>query len=186
MTQADLPAFREMFEGLLFSGLSFTPPKDQREQALATYFQALESYSLPAVRKGYEKLQHGLAKFPAVSQWVQAMPRDGRGGEIPVMSHAQMRESDEAERLFYEGALCRCQLCEQAHVTHLPLRYVPRLDGNGDPVQQMHPRRNKPVIVGEWIHGGRLRTWYAAKAEFYQKLESLKPGVKQILETVEK
>jgi hypothetical protein len=48
-----------------------------------------------------------------------------------------------------------------------------------------HPNRSQPVLLGEWIHGQRLRNWYAARAEFYQKLASLKPGVRQAIEKVE-
>ena len=183
MTPQDLPAFRELFENLLFSGLSFTPPKDKREQALATYFQALEAYDFAAVRLAYERLQHGLTKWPAVSQWVQAMPRDGRaGGVLLIMNHVQARESDDAEQRFYEGDFCRCRECVEASATHLNLRYVPCLNANGEVLEMLHPRKQRVVVLGEWIHGHRLKRWYAARAEFYEKLESLKPGVKRELE----
>jgi hypothetical protein len=95
-----------------------------------------------------------------------------------------VKASDEAERLFYEGPLCRCPECEQANVTHLPLRYVPCLNGDGEVMPMRHPNRSQPVLLGEWIHGARLRNWYAARAAFYAKLESLKPGVKRELDAV--
>lgn len=184
MTSHDLPAFRELFDNLRFSGLSFTPPKDRTDQALATYFQALEPYPFHAVKQAYDTLQHGLTKWPAVSQWVQALPKHGLGmGEMGMMDWRQAKEWTEAERLFYEGDPCGCADCILANVTYLPTRYVPCLDANGDTIPMRHPNKPLPVLRGEWLHGFPLKRWYSARAEFYQKLETLKPGMKRELET---
>jgi hypothetical protein len=69
-------------------------------------------------------------------------------------------------------------------VTHLHLRYVPVQDRDGNVMPMKHPNRSQPVLLGEWIHGARLRGWYRARAEFYQQLEKLKPGIKREIESV--
>lgn len=174
MTGHDLPAFRQMFEDLWHSGLSRTPQRDKLESVLATYFQALETYPIGAVKAAYEHLQRTATNWPPVATWVAAIRSNPASG-LPLMNPRQIRESDEAERLFYEGELCHCRECEDAHATHLPLRYVPCLDADGNVIPMQHPNRRRPVLLGEWIHGHRLKRWYAAKAAFYEKLATLGP-----------
>lgn len=174
MTEHDHPAFRQMFEDLWHSGLTRTPPRDTREHVLAAYVQALESYPLSAVRSAYAHLQRTTEVWPPVAAWIAAI-RQHPLSALPRMTPQQARESDEAERLFYEGALCRCRACVDASATHLPVRYVPCLDANGAVIPMQHASRRRPVLRGEWIHGDRLKRWYVARAEFYQKLDRLKP-----------
>jgi hypothetical protein len=180
MTTADYSAFVEMF-GELASLFRFYGTDEQRAAALSAYFQTLQSYPLDRVRRGYEQLKVTATKWPVPAQWIAAMPRGDSA--LAPMDWRQVKASDEAEKLFYEGPLCHCVECERAHVTHLPLRYVPVLNSDGEVIPLQHPNRSQPVLRGEWIHGQRLRSWYRAKAEFYQKLESLKPGVRAAIET---
>ena len=177
-----MPAFSEMFRELA-SMFRLYGNEDQKAATLGAYFETLQTYPLERVRQGYEQLKTTATKWPVPAQWIAAMPKQG-GADLPVMSHAHARESDEAERLFYEGDPCACADCILANATHLPLRFVPCLDADGAVISQRHPRTNKPTLLGEWIHGYRLKRWYAARAEFYTKLETLKPGVKRELEKV--
>jgi hypothetical protein len=182
MTNQDLAAFSEMF-GELASMFRLYGSEDQKAQTLSAYFETFKPYPLERVRAGYETLKVTATKWPVPAAWIAAMPRGDSA--LPEMDWRQVKASDEAEKLFYEGPLCRCKECEQANVTHLHLRYVPVLNSDGDVMAMKHPNRSQPVLLGEWIHGARLRNWYTAKAEFYQKLESLKPGVaKAIAEPV--
>lgn len=174
MTERDLPAFRELLEDLYHSGLQRTPRRDKFEHVLATYFRALQSYPWPAMQAAHEHLQRTATSWPPVAAWVGALRSDVATG-LPVMTGAQARAADDADRAFFEGACCVCSACTEAHVTHLPLRYVPCLDANGDVMPMKHPARSRPVLLGEWIHGYRLKRWYAARAEFYTKLEATKP-----------
>ena len=51
------------------------------------------------------------------------------------------------------GSACDCPECRQAGVTHLRLRRDPH--------------------TGAWLHGARLRSWYAAKAAFIADVKAL-------------
>jgi hypothetical protein len=182
MTTAEYDAFVQMFQELA-SMFRFYGTEEQRAAAMGAYFETLRTYPLDRVRRGYEQLKVTATKWPVPAAWIAAMPRGESA--LPEMDWRQVKASDEAEKLFYEGPLCRCKECEQANVTHLHLRYVPVLNSDGDVMAMKHPNRSQPVLLGEWIHGQRLRNWYAARAEFYQKLASLKPGVRQAIEKVE-
>lgn len=181
MTSHDLQAFSEMFRELA-SMFRLYGNEDQKAATLSAYFETLQTYPLERVRQGYEQLKTTATKWPVPAQWIAAMPK-APGADLLVMSHSQARDSDEAERLFYEGQPCPCADCVVAHVSHMPVRFVPCLDANGETISMRHPRTQKPTLLGEWIHGHRLKRWYGAKAEFYQKLASLNPGVKAIVET---
>lgn len=181
MTGQDLPAFAEMFQDLA-TIFKFYGTEDQKASALSAYFNTLQKYPLERVRQGYDNLKATAQKWPVPAQWIASMP-SGQGAGLPLMSHTAARESDEAERRFYEGDLCACPECVSANVTHMPLRFVPCLDANGDVIPMLHPRTQNRRLLGEWIHGHRLKRWYAARAEFYQKLESLKPGARAVLES---
>jgi len=182
MTSADYSDFVAMFQELA-SIFRFYGTEEQKAAAMGAYFQTLQSYPLDRVRKGYEQLKVTATKMPVPAQWITAMPRGDNA--LPEMDWRQQKASDEAERLFYEGAFCHCAECEQANVTHLNLRYVPVQDRDGNVMPMKHPNRSQPVLLGEWLHGQRLRSWYRARAEFYQKLESLKPGIRQVIEPAE-
>src|SRR5688572_27799250 len=176
MTSGDLSTFSDMFNELA-SMFRLYGSDEQKAATLSAYFDTLRNYDLNRVRRGYEQLKVTATKWPVPAAWIAAMPRGD--GQLVDMTHAQMRESDDAERLFYEGPMCRCRDCVEAHVTHLNLRYVPLLNADDEVIQLRHPLRQKAVVIGEWIHGHRLKRWYVARAEFYTKLETLKPGVRR-------
>lgn len=180
MTQADFPIFAEWFQNLA-SMFRLYASDDQRASMLGAYFQTLERFPLERVRQGYEHLKETAHRWPAPAVWIQAMPKF-EGSDLPLMSHAQARASDDAERLFYEGPFCHCRDCVDAHATHLNLRYMPCLDASGQTIRLLHPRTQQPKYLGEWVHGQRLRTWYRLRAEFYDKLHALKPGVAKELQ----
>lgn len=181
MTPQDLAAFAEMFQDLT-AMFKFYGTEDQKAAALSAYFQTLQRYPLDRVRVGYETLKETAQKWPVPAQWIAAMPRS-EGGDLPLMDWRQVKASDEAERLFYEGPFCRCDVCTEASATHLNLRYVPCLDANGDVIPMRHPHRSRPVMLGRWIHGHELKRWYVARAQFYERLHRLQPKVKAELET---
>ena len=178
MTGQDIGAFSDMFHELA-SMFRLYGTDEQKAATLGAYFDTLRSYDLQRVRVGYEQLKTTATKWPVPAAWIAAMPRGD--GALPEMDWRQVKDANEAERLFYEGDRCSCGECVAAHVTHLHLRYVPVLDSSGEVVPMKHPARSQPVLLGEWIHGARLRNWYAARAEFYQQLERLKPGVRQVI-----
>jgi len=151
MTSQDLSAFSEMFRELA-SMFRLYGTEEQKASTLSAYFQTFQDYPLERVRKGYEQLKTTATKWPVPAQWIAAMPK-GVLRERPLMDWRQMKASDEAERLFYEGELCTCSECADANVTHLNLRYVPCLDADGAVIEYWHPNRNKAVLLGEWIHG---------------------------------
>lgn len=167
MTDHDLGAFADLFDDLALIGLSFTPTRDKREHAKAVYFEALRAYPFVSVRAAYQHLRETASKWPAIAQWIGAIPRNPTAG-LPELVPSQMRELEEAERKGYEGDLCACGDCTAAGASHLPLRYVPVLDPQGQPVRWKHPARMQPVIMGEWLHGRRLKAWYIARAHFYE------------------
>lgn len=179
MTQGDFSAFAEMFQDLA-SMFRLYGNDEQRAATMGAYFQTLRSYPLDRVRRGYEQLKTTATKWPVPAHWIAAMPKGDAG--LPEMDWRQIKASDEAERLFYEGERCHCRECDEAGATHLNLRYVPCLDANGDVIPMKHPYRSRPVCLGEWTHGYRLKRWYAARAEFYEKLDRLKPGVRREIE----
>lgn len=179
MTGHDIGTFSDMFNELA-SMFRLYGTEEQKAATLSAYFDTLRSYDLNRVRRGYEQLKTTATKWPVPAAWIAAMPRGD--GALPEMDWQQVKAANEAERLFYEGGLCHCVECEGANVTHLYLRYVPVLDANGDVVPMKHPARSQPVLLGEWIHGMRLRKWYAARAAFYQQLEKLKPGVRAAID----
>lgn len=171
MTSHDLPRFHELFDVL---ATTFRL-KGDRDAMQAAYFQALERYPIEAVELGYENLRRTEEYWPAPAKWIAAIPARGTAAVLPLMTPEQVRASDEAERRFYEGDLCACPDCQRAGVTHVPLRYVPVLDAQGQTIPLQHPRKSQPVLLGEWIHASRLRHWYAAKAQFYERLHAMKP-----------
>lgn len=185
MTGQDLPAFAEMFQDLA-TIFKLYGTEDQKASTLSAYFNTMQKYPLERVRQGYDNLKATAQKWPVPAQWIAAMP-SGQGADLPLMSLTAARESDDAENRFYEGELCACSGCVAANVTHMPLRFVPCLDGNGEVIPMLHPRTQTRKLLGEWIHGHRLKRWYAARAEFYQKLESLKPrAIKAMPEAMSK
>jgi len=173
VTQADFSIFAEWFNDLA-DMFRLYARDEQKAAMLGSYFQTLEKYPLERVRLGYERLKEISSRWPHCAAWIAAMPRQD-GGELSFMDWRQVKASDEAERLFYEGDLCHCRECVEASVTHLPLRYVPCLNADGELIALRHPNRSHPVYLGGWIHGYWLRNWYAARSEFYQKLEATKP-----------
>lgn len=174
MTESDRDAFRQMFSDVFYSGLPRTPGRDKFEQVCATYFEALQPYPISGIQAAYDNLQRTATGWPPVSAWIASI-RSNPVASLPQMDWRNVRESDEAEARFYEGDPCSCRECTQAGATHLPLRFVPCLDANGAVIPMQHPKRIRPVLLGEWIHGHRLKRWYATRAEFYVKLEATKP-----------
>jgi hypothetical protein len=173
MTQADWAEFREMFEALSAAFRVRYITDRARDQALAQYFDVLSPYPISAVRRGWDKLRvaENFPKGPGT--WLTAIPKS-HGGDLVVMTPAEMRESDDAERRGYEGDPCQCRECREVGVTHQPIRYVPRLDASGELMKRRHPVSGYEKLLGEWIHGARLRTWWSARADFYQAFANLK------------
>jgi hypothetical protein len=172
-----------MFDDLAVM-LRFYGTADQRAAAVSAYFDTLSKFPLDRVRRGYQALKESASKFPAPAQWIAAMPRESVS-DLIVMSARHASEYDDAEKKFYEGDFCSCKECTDANATHLNLRYVPCLDASGATMPRQHPTKRTAVLVGEWIHGHRLKRWYSARAEFYRKLEATKPRVKDLLATTE-
>lgn len=173
MTEYDLLAFRELFDDLVATFGRRFGSEAERTRCVAQYFDVLRYFDLPDVRRGFDRLREGDGFPKGPSAWRAAIPSSG-ASRWPAMTDAEMRECDDVERRGYEGDVCVCRECREAGVTHQPLRYVPRLDASGELMKRRHLRNGAEKILGEYIHGERLRTWYTARADFYQAFADLK------------
>jgi hypothetical protein len=107
--------------------------------------------------------------FPKPAEWLQALPvppAAAAHADTRVMGTPERLEYVRAEALRYEDAPCGCLLCQEAAVTHRPLRFVPDeilgvLDKALDTV------RNRIVVTGHWAHGEELARWYVARDAFF-------------------
>lgn len=179
MTPQDLGQFAEWFHDLAAT-FKLYGTEDQKAATLASYFQTMQRFPLDRVRLGYEKLKETAQKWPVPAMWIGAMPK-WEGADLPIADWRQAKAYDEAEQLFFEGDFCTCRECAEANATHLALRYVPCLDATGEPIKLRHPSKLKPVYAGEWIHGYRLKRWWAARGEFFATMDRLKPGIRQAI-----
>ena len=167
-TTSDFDRFAEWFDVLAVTH-RLTAGADLRPKMRAEYFAVLAPYSLEAVTDAYESLRRKMKKWPVPADWLEALPRTSSVDRLPALTGDEMRDTEEAERLAYEQPeICRCHLCVAADC-HMPPLYVPRTDREGGTLERRHPiRRGKAVLLGEWLHGQRLKAWYVARAQFYE------------------
>lgn len=156
--------------------------EDLRQKMRGEYFAVLKPYSIESVTYAYESLRRKMKKWPVPADWLEALPPTSSVDRLPAATADEIAEAEEAERLCYEQPkICQCELCVEAQC-HMPPRYVPRLDRDGHTLDRRHPGRSgAPVLLGEWLHGLRLRSWYAARGQFYElkaKLDADQKAVK--------
>jgi len=173
LTEYDLDRFSEWFDVLAVTH-RLQASDDMRGKMKAEYFDVLKSYPTRAVESAYQNLRRKMKKWPVPADWLENLPPFGSVTRLPMMTHEEARDSDEAESLGYERAeFCRCAVCERENATHLKSRHIPRLN-NGEVIERQHPKRQgRPVLLGRWIHGDELKRWYAGRAQFYEMKEKI-------------
>ena len=173
MLDRDFDRFCEWFDVLAVTH-RLQSTEDLRGKMKAEYFDVLQSYPMEAVETSYQNLRRKMKKWPVPADWLENLPPTGSVARLPQMTHAEMRENDEAEALGYEAAsVCRCAACVAANCL-MPPRYVPRLDREGNPIERRHPVRvGRAILLGRWIHGSELRAWYNARAGWYEADQEL-------------
>ena len=157
--------------------------EDMRAKMKSEYFDVLRAYPLAIVESAYQTLRRRSKKWPTPADWCEALPPVSSVSRLAPMTREEQRESDHAESLGYEAeGPCACALCVAEGVV-MPPRYVPRRDREGNFYERRHPvRQGRAVLLGRWIHGAELRSWWVARANFYEQLHALKPAVAALLE----
>jgi hypothetical protein len=174
MTAHDMPRFCEWFD-LLAVTHRLMATEDLRQKMKAEYFDILRDYPVEVIEYAYGTLRRRMKKWPVPADWMEALPPMAEGWRLPLATDAEMAEITAAERQGYDsGGGCTCPTCTAAGCTHLPSRYVPRLNQDGEVIQRRWPERSRPVILGRWIHGDELRCWYAARAKCYEAVALIK------------
>lgn len=171
MTEVDFPNFEQSFRRLMSTFRLRLKPA-QFEELTRNYFKILDTANVEDVLAGAKKCLASCRRFPTPADWLLALPVSTAGTaeakDIRVMSADETAEYHRAERLRYEDAPCSCLLCQSAHVTHHPLRFVPEfLDDEHTTVKAFDNVRNRIVSVGHWAHGDELGRWYVARAKFF-------------------
>lgn len=156
--------------------------EDLRGKMKAEYFEVLAPYPVEIIEAAYQTLRRRMKKWPVPADWLEAMPPFGSVARLPLMTSAEQREHDHAEVLGYEAeGPCKCASCEAEGIV-MPSRYVPRQDRDGNFYERRHPlKQGHAVLLGKWIHGKELRSWWSARAQFYENLEHLRPRVAALL-----
>lgn len=160
--------FSEWFDVLAVTHSKPFPGEEIRNRAKAEYFDVLRPYPIEAVSYAYESLRRKMKKWPVPADWLENLPPFGSAARLPPLTDAETAQNDDAERLGYEAAaVCECAFCVQAGC-FMPPRYVPRLDAQGQVIERRHPKSDgRAVLLGRWIHGYELKSWYAARAQYY-------------------
>lgn len=172
MTQGDLSQFADIFSGLERMLVSRKLEPGEHDRMLSDYFKALRHFPIDAIRGGAEVVAQRAKHFPKPVEWIDAMPRADRSLNVPMMTSGESREYRAANASGWEADPCGCQACRSASVNHLPLRYVPDVNSDGSQCL-VKDEAGRVVNVGHWAHGHELRRYYDAKAEFFQRGQSL-------------
>lgn len=133
-----------------------------------TYFRALKRCQLGDLERAADVWIEHETRFPKPVEWRGSIPK--RVVTVRVLSTHEAQEYDQADRLGFEDRRpCGCLECAQAGMSSAPesaLRYVPLEDEDGHVERGKHPD-GRIVVPGRWIHGGELRRWYLARANFW-------------------
>ena len=104
-----------------------TPSEDMRMQMKNEYFAVLESYPVGAVEVAYQSLRRKMKKWPVPADWLEALPPVNSAERLPLMSDAEVKETEAAERLGYEAeSVCTCKFCVEANLV-MPPRFDPAI-----------------------------------------------------------
>jgi len=168
MTPDDYPKFGEVFRRLAQTfRLRLKAP--ELEALATTYFKLLQGWTLDEVMTAGKTCLTTLKRFPQPVDWLAALPiKTNVAADVRWMGADEAREYLRAESLHYEDNPCDCLLCQAAHVTDKPLRFVPEfLADYNQPERAFHPEKNAVVIAGHWAHGDELARWYTARDHFF-------------------
>jgi hypothetical protein len=167
MTEADFGTFDRAFRRVVGAFRLKVKPVEV-EELTRTYFRILDTAPLEDVLAAGKTCLATCHKFPKPAEWLAALPA------APVAVHADLRvmgttereDYARAETLRYEDTPCGCLLCQEADITHRPLRFVPdEILGVLD--KAIDSERNRIVVTGHWARGDELARWYVARDAFF-------------------
>jgi len=145
------------------------------------YFKAFEGARLGDVLTAGRTCLAECRKFPTVAEWLDALPKVAQTGvenDVRVMVADEVFEYHRAMRLHYEDEPCTCLMCQAAHITGKPLRFVPNELPEISAFEYAHDlERKRVVIAGHWAHGEELVRWYGARAHFMNLGAKTQPKV---------
>lgn len=167
MNASDFNQFSNWFDILAVTH-RLSVNEDLKAKMKAEYFDVLRSYPMDAVETSYQNLRRKMKKWPVPADWLEALPPFGSIERLTPLTADEKAQNDEAETLGYEREeICKCRLCVEADCV-MPPRYVPRV--NGEVIPRRDPvRMGRPVLLGRWLHGKELKSWYAARARYYEQ-----------------
>jgi len=168
MTLDDQPNFAEAFRRVVQT-FRLRLKVAELETLTTTYFKILQAWSLEEVLAAGKTCITKGRRFPQPVDWLAALPaKTTVATDLRWMGADEAAEYTRAEGLHYEDNPCACLLCQAAHVTDKPLRFVPDfMDGQNQPARAFHPGKNAAVTAGHWAHGEELVRWYAARDRFF-------------------
>jgi hypothetical protein len=141
----------------------------ERDELSRTYFRVLDFAPLEDVLAAGKTCIKTRERFPKVAEWIAALPAPPVAtvaADLRVMATPERDDYGRAELLRYQDDPCACWDCQDAGVTHRPLRFVPdEILGVLD--KAFDTARNRIVVTGHWAHGAELVRWYAARDRFF-------------------
>lgn len=169
MTTDDLPVFLETFRAIAHV-FPLRGTNDEIHQVESLYYRCMRRFPIDDIKIGAEKCLSACGKFPKPAEWIAKIPSGTGQSESRQMTDRDAREYRHAEKLCFQDVPCSCELCHQAGVTHLPLRFVPDWDQRTDlPVKAFDASGRREVTDGHWAHGYELKRWHDARESFFQK-----------------
>jgi hypothetical protein len=171
MTDVDLPAFVDTFDGLkrIFPLRGSSDDLRQLQQA---YFKTLRPFPIERVVAGAELWRTNGVRFPKPAEWVRSMPR-ASAANLAEFTPYEAAEYRRAQRQMWSDEPCDCLECQAAGVTHRFLRYVPEVDDEDRDVRALLD--GNAVTRGHWAHGEELRRYYAARDAYFELKDKYGP-----------
>jgi hypothetical protein len=181
MTEPDFGTFERAFRRVC-GAFRLKVKEGEIEELTRTYFRILDTAPLEDVLAAGKTCLATCRKFPKPAEWLAALPAAPVAvrADLRVMGTPERLEYARAEALRYEDAPCGCLLCQEADVTHRPLRFVPdEILGVLD--KALDTERNREVITGHWAHGEELARWYVARDHFFASAPRHTPIARALL-----
>jgi hypothetical protein len=181
MTEPDFGTFERAFRRVC-GAFRLKVKEGEIEELTRTYFRILDTAPLEDVLAAGKTCLATCRKFPKPAEWLAALPAAPVAvrADLRVMGTPERLEYARAETLRYEDAPCGCLLCQEADVTHRPLRFVPdEILGVLD--KALDTERNREVITGHWAHGEELARWYVARDHFFASAPRHTPIARALL-----
>jgi len=191
MTDDDFPEFETLFQRLRFV-FRIRASTDEFSLLCGTYFKALHKYPLTDVVEAADAWTAQGTYFPRPGDWVKHIPRHDRHAEqLPVATDMEVRLYRHAAMVHWKEPPCLCRACVTAGVSELPVRFVPDLNGDGHVRRLRDPDTQRAFVMGHWLHGEPLGSWYLARENYRDELMARMPpprrsGRRRVLSLVAK